>query len=101
MTCAHCIFKDPVKVRVLPSAQNFKKINMSYKLKEAVKVISITHQFSIEDDSGKIYNLRKWENTDIDEGGYYLLDENNKWVDYVPYEEMEDWINEELGGDLI
>ena len=48
---------------------------MSYKLNDPVKVISITHQFSIEDATGKIYNLRKWENMDIDEGGYYLLDE--------------------------
>ena len=74
---------------------------MSYKLKETVKVIAITHQFSIEDDSGKIFILRKWENMDIDEGGYYLLDENKKWIDYIPDEEMEDWIIEELGGDFI
>jgi hypothetical protein len=74
---------------------------MSYKLKDPVKVISITHQFSIEDATGKIYNLRKWENMDIDEGGYYLLDENKKWIDFILDEEMEDWINEELGGDLI
>ena len=52
---------------------------MSYKLNDSVKVISITHQFSIEDATGKIYSLRKWENMDIDEGGYYLLDENQKY----------------------
>ena len=73
---------------------------MSYKLNDPVKVITITHQFSIEDDAGKTYILRKWENMDIDEGGYYLLDENKKWIDFIPDEEMEDWISEELGGDF-
>ena len=74
---------------------------MSYKLKDPVKVIVITHQFSIEDSAGKIYILRKWENMDIDEGGYSLLDENKKWVDFIPDEDLEDWISEELGSDLI
>ena len=60
---------------------------MSYKLKDPVKVIVITHQFSIEDSAGKIYILRKWENMDIDEGGYSLLDENKKWVDFFPDED--------------
>jgi hypothetical protein len=27
----------------------------------------------------KINKIRKWENRDNDEGGYYLLDENNKF----------------------
>lgn len=74
---------------------------MNYKLKDPVKVTSITHQFSIDNGEGKIYNLRKWENMDIDEGGYYLLDENKKWIDFIPDEEMEDWISEELGGEFI
>ena len=36
---------------------------------------------------------------DIDEGGYSLLDENKKWVDFISDEDLEDWISEELGSD--
>lgn len=62
-------------------------------------MIASTHQISIEDNVGKIYILRKWENMDIDEGGYSLLDENKKWVDFISDEDLEDWISEELGSD--
>ena len=69
---------------------------MSFTLVESLKVIfqAITQEFSIENNEGKIYKLRKWE--DSNGGGNYIEDENNKWVDFLPDEEMEVWIAEEL-----
>jgi len=76
---------------------------MSYTVKIPVELISqtqrVTHQFTIVDDGGVEFTLRKWEDSAIDEGGYYIL-KGDKWVDFIPEEEMEDWIDEELGGDF-
>jgi hypothetical protein len=69
---------------------------MSFTIVEPAEVIyeAITHAFSIENDEGRIFKLRKWE--DSNGGGYYIEDENNKWVDFSPDEEMEEYILDEL-----
>jgi hypothetical protein len=50
---------------------------MSFTIVEPAEVIfqAITQEFSIENNEGKIYKLRKWE--DSNGGGYYIEDENN------------------------
>jgi len=69
---------------------------MSFTIVAPAEVIyeAITHEFSIENDEGKIFKLRKWE--DSNGGGYYIQDENNKWVDFFPDEEMEEYILDEV-----
>ena len=70
---------------------------MSFKVKEQPKKIydAVTYQFSIEDENGQVYEIRKWEDTKV--GGFYLWkEEENNWVDFYPDEELEDFINEDL-----
>jgi len=68
---------------------------MSFTIVEPAEVIyeSITHAFSIENDEGKIFKLRKWEDSN---GGGYYIEENNKWVDFFPDEEMEEYILDKI-----
>lgn len=70
---------------------------MGYKVKEEPREIyyAVTKQFTITDDNGKEYEIRKWE--DSKGGGYYLWTKENNWIDFIPDEEMEEFINEELG----
>ena len=70
---------------------------MTYKIKEEPKQIyyAVTHQFILIDCEGKEYEIRKWE--DSNEGGYYLLNGENNWIDFIPDEEMEEFINDEMG----
>lgn len=67
-----------------------------YEVISDAKVIyqSIVHGFTIQDDNGKIYELRKWE--DDNGGGYYIRDGIHNWVDFFPDEEMGEWILEEI-----
>lgn len=70
---------------------------MSFKVKEQPKKIydAVTYQFSIEDENGQVYEIRKWEDTK-GEGFYLWKEEENNWVDFYPDEELEDFINEDL-----
>lgn len=66
---------------------------MIYQIKEKPKEIyySVTHQLTITDETGKEYEIRKWE--DNKGGGYYLWnEETNNWEDFTPDEEMEEFL---------
>lgn len=68
----------------------------NYTIISDAKVIyqSITHEFTIQDGDGKIYELRKWE--DDNGGGFLIKEDVLNWVDFYPDEEMEEWILEEI-----
>lgn len=68
---------------------------MSYQVKEKPKKIyeAVTFEFTITNSDGKDYKIRKWE--DSNEGGYYIL-ENDRWVEFQPDEELDDFITYDL-----
>ena len=68
---------------------------MEYKVKQQPKVVydAITYQFTLTDESGKELLIRKWEDTKG--GGYYIL-EDDRWVEFYPDEDLEDFILNDL-----
>ena len=68
---------------------------MTYSVKKQPKKIyeSITYEFTIVDEEGKEYEIRKWEDTN---GGGYYIHENGMWIDYSPNDELDEFINEDL-----
>ena len=68
---------------------------MTYQVKVHPKKVyeAVTHEFTLTDENGKDLMLRKWE--DWNEGGYYIF-ENDRWVDFQPDEELDDFITYDL-----
>ena len=68
---------------------------MTFKIKQTpVKIYeSVTHEFILEDENGKTYELRKWE--DGNGGGYYLKEEGT-WKEFYPEDELLDFIDYDL-----
>ena len=68
---------------------------MTFKVKEHPKKIyeSVTHEFTLIDDGGTEYQLRKWE--DSNGGGYYMYYDGD-WLEYHPGEELDDFITYDL-----
>ena len=64
---------------------------MTFTVKQQPKKIyeSVTHEFTVTDEEGTEYQLRKWEDTNG--GGYYIL-RNGDWEEYHPDEELDDFI---------
>ena len=70
---------------------------MNYSVKEEPKVIydAITYQFTLTDENGKEYEIRKWEDTKG--GGYYIWNEENRnWEDFYPEGELQEFLTEEM-----
>jgi len=68
---------------------------MTFEIKNQPKKIfeSVTYEFTIVDEEGKEYHLRKWEDTNG--GGYYIHGEDG-WVDYYPKEDLLDFLDYDL-----
>ena len=68
---------------------------MSFKVKVHPKKVyeAITHEFTLTNDKGEEIQLRKWE--DSNGGGYYIL-ENDRWVEFFPDEDLDDFITYDL-----
>ena len=68
---------------------------MSFKVKVHPKKVyeAVTHEFTLTNKDGKDLILRKWEDTNG--GGYYIF-ENDRWVDFQPDEELDDFITYDL-----
>lgn len=66
---------------------------MNYTIKEQPKKIyeAVTYELEVTDDTGKPYRIRKWE--DGNGGGFYILNEENVWVDFYPEEELDEFLN--------
>ena len=68
---------------------------MTFEIKQKPKKIyeSVTYEFTLVDDNGKEYELRKWEDTNG--GGYYIHGEEG-WKDYFPDDDLLDFIDYDL-----
>ena len=68
---------------------------MTFEIKNQPKKIfqSVTYEFTVLDDGGKEYLLRKWEDTNG--GGYYIYGKDG-WVDYYPEEDLLDFLDYDL-----
>ena len=64
-------------------------------IKPKVVYDAITYQFTLQDETGRQLEIRKWE--DSNGGGYYLWNQtSNSWDDFYPDEELEDFILNDL-----
>ena len=82
---------------------------MVYIFEEAKHFIKLVDFQTNQKSKRKLLNVKaqwrqKWyqrniEENAIDGGGNYILKEG-KWIDFLPSDEMEKWISEELGGDF-
>jgi hypothetical protein len=68
---------------------------MTFSVKQQPKKVyeAVTFEFTLVDNKGKEYELRKWE--DSNGGGFYIF-ENGEWVDFYPEDELDDFITYDL-----
>ena len=68
---------------------------MNYKVKKHPEKIfeAVTYEFTLEDEKGKEYLIRKWE--DSNGGGFYIF-LDGEWFDFNPNEELHDFIDYDL-----
>lgn len=70
---------------------------MEYQIKVPPKVVydAITYQFTLTDETGKEYEIRKWEDTKG--GGFYIWNEQtNNWDEFHPDGELEDFLYNDI-----